>query len=84
MLNQPDSWNDLLGPLIFLNTDKSYTFPIALTRFKHHVSGQYMWTLVCAGAFDYVSSQPDNRLLHVWAADVFGGAWCSCGDCARR
>jgi len=45
------SWNDLLGPLIFLNTDKSYTFPIALTRFKHHVSGQYMWTLVCAGAF---------------------------------
>jgi multiple sugar transport system permease protein len=45
------SWNDLLGPLIFLNTDRSYTFPIALTRFKHHVSGQYMWTIVCAGAF---------------------------------
>lgn len=45
------SWNDLLGPLIFLNTDRNYTFPLALTRFKHHVSGQYMWTVVSAGAF---------------------------------
>jgi multiple sugar transport system permease protein len=44
------SWNDLLQPLIYLNTERSFTFPLALTRFKNHVGGQYMWTVILAGA----------------------------------
>lgn len=39
--------------------------------------------LVCAGALDYVSRYPENRLLHLWAADVQGEAWCRCAVCSR-
>jgi ABC-type glycerol-3-phosphate transport system permease component len=44
------SWNDLLTPLIYLSSETMFTFPLELTRFKHHL-GPYMWTLVTAGAF---------------------------------
>ncbi len=43
------SWNDLLGPLIYLNDEKTFTYPLALTRFRNH-NGPYIWTIVSAGA----------------------------------
>lgn len=46
------------------------------------VSNPGALALVCAGAQEYVSRYPENRLLHVWGADVWSGAWCSCTSCA--
>jgi len=42
------SWNDLLGPVIYLYTEKLFTLPLALTRFR----GQYytQWSYMMAGA----------------------------------
>jgi len=28
-----------------------------------------------------VREHPENRLLHIWGADVWRGAWCRCGQC---
>jgi hypothetical protein len=39
--------------------------------------------IVRHNAIEYVNHFPENRLLHVWGADVFHGAWCQCGQCAR-
>ncbi len=39
--------------------------------------------LVIDGALNYVSEYPENRLLHVWGADVWSGAWCHCTQCSR-
>ncbi len=33
------------------------------------------------GALDYLGRHPDTRLLHVWGADVWKGAWCRCERC---
>lgn len=33
------------------------------------------------GALDYLGRHPDTRLLHVWGADVWKGAWCMCERC---
>jgi multiple sugar transport system permease protein len=43
-------WNEFLEPLIYLNTDQMYTFPLALTRFQNHYGGEYFWPVVLAGA----------------------------------
>ena len=43
-------WNEFLEPLIYLNTDAMYTFPLALTRFQNHYGGEYFWPVVLAGA----------------------------------
>jgi hypothetical protein len=37
--------------------------------------------LVRAGALAYVREHPENALLHIWGADVRGGAWCRCAQC---
>jgi hypothetical protein len=37
--------------------------------------------MVRAGALAYVHEHPENRLLHIWGADVWRGAWCRCGRC---
>ncbi len=37
--------------------------------------------IVRAGALAYVRENPENRLLHIWGADVWRGAWCRCGQC---
>ncbi len=33
------------------------------------------------GAVDYLGRHPETRLLHVWGADVWKGAWCLCERC---
>ncbi|HTQ24359.1 MAG TPA: DUF4838 domain-containing protein, partial [Candidatus Binataceae bacterium] len=38
--------------------------------------------LVRAGAVDMVRQNPEMAILHIWGADVRGGAWCRCGGCA--
>ena len=38
---------------------------------------------VRTGALDYLRSHPDTRLLHVWGADVWKGAWCMCDQCGQ-
>lgn len=42
------SWNDLLGPIIYLYRDQLFTLPLALTRFR----GQYytQWAYMMSGA----------------------------------
>ena len=37
--------------------------------------------IVRAGALAYVHEHPENRLLHIWGADVRRGAWCRCARC---
>ena len=37
--------------------------------------------LVREGALAYVHDHPENELLHIWGADVRGGAWCRCAQC---
>lgn len=48
LLSFMGSWNDLLGPVIYLYTEKLFTLPLALTRFR----GQYytQWSYMMAGA----------------------------------
>jgi len=44
------AWNEFLEPLIYLNSDVMYTFPLALTRFQNHYGGEYFWPVILAGA----------------------------------
>jgi multiple sugar transport system permease protein len=44
------AWNEFLEPLIYLNSDLMYTFPLALTRFQNHYGGEYFWPVILAGA----------------------------------
>ena len=45
------------------------------------VSNPKAVALVRAGALAYVHDHPENKLLHIWGADVSRGAWCRCGQC---
>jgi Domain of unknown function (DUF4838) len=45
------------------------------------VSNRAALDLVRDGAIKYVGDYPENALLHIWGADVLGGAWCRCGQC---
>jgi hypothetical protein len=45
------------------------------------VSNSDAIAIVRAGALAYVHENPENRLLHIWGADVWRGAWCRCGQC---
>jgi len=47
------------------------------------VSNPAALDLVRAGALGYVRDNPEMALLHIWGADVWRGAWCRCGECAR-
>jgi len=42
------SWNSLLGPLLYLNTESKFTLTLALTRFRGH--NYTYWTKMMAGA----------------------------------
>ena len=42
------AWNDLLGPLLYLNTDNKITLTLALTRFRGH--NYTYWARTMAGA----------------------------------
>ncbi len=37
--------------------------------------------VVRANAMRYVQEYPEQSALHIWGADVFTGAWCSCEAC---
>ncbi len=39
--------------------------------------------LVADNALAYLREYPENRMLHIWGADVFNGAWCNCSGCKR-
>jgi hypothetical protein len=34
-------------------------------------------------ALKYTRDYPENSLLHIWGADVRGGAWCRCAECRQ-
>ena len=46
------------------------------------VSSSAALELVRAGAVGMVRRNPEMAMLHIWGADVRGGAWCRCGGCA--
>lgn len=46
------------------------------------VSNPDAMRIVAEGAVACVAEHPENRLLHIWGADVWEGAWCRCGACA--
>lgn len=39
--------------------------------------------LVAKNALAWLREYPENRMLHVWGADVVKGAWCNCSECKR-
>lgn len=44
------SWNDFMGPLIYLNEEKKYTLSLGVTAFSGGVtarSGTFSWRLPC-------------------------------------
>ena len=45
------------------------------------VSNPEALAIVSRGALAYVREHPENKLLHIWGADVRRGAWCRCGRC---
>ena len=45
------------------------------------VSSQGAIAVVRKGASGYLKRHPESRLLHVWGADVWEGAWCLCERC---
>src|SRR5581483_8983573 len=45
------------------------------------VSNPAALEIVREGALRYAADYPENRLLHIWGADVWRGAWCRCGAC---
>ncbi len=47
------------------------------------VSNPDALAVVRDAALKYVDDYPENELLHIWGADVRGGAWCRCGQCAE-
>jgi multiple sugar transport system permease protein len=48
LLSFMGSWNDLLGPVLYLYTEKLFTLPLALTRFR--VQYYTQWANMMAGA----------------------------------
>ena len=42
------SWNDLLGPLIYLRDEKLMTFPVALTWFSTHFYADLPMTMTAS------------------------------------
>ncbi|HYA34608.1 MAG TPA: DUF4838 domain-containing protein, partial [Candidatus Binataceae bacterium] len=47
------------------------------------VSNRDALKTVADGAATWLRKYPENRLLHIWGADVSGGAWCSCAQCSN-
>ncbi|HWN57185.1 MAG TPA: DUF4838 domain-containing protein, partial [Methylomirabilota bacterium] len=47
------------------------------------VSNPDALAIVSQGALAYTREHPENKLLHIWGADVRGGAWCRCAQCRQ-
>ncbi|HSU91492.1 MAG TPA: DUF4838 domain-containing protein, partial [Sporolactobacillaceae bacterium] len=47
------------------------------------VSNPEALAIVSQGALAYTREHPENKLLHIWGADVRGGAWCRCAQCRQ-
>jgi len=47
------------------------------------VSNRDALKVVADGAVAWLREYPENRLLHIWGADVSGGAWCACAQCSE-
>ena len=45
------------------------------------VSNPDALAIVSEGALAYTREHPENKLLHIWGADVRNGAWCRCARC---
>ncbi len=54
---------------------------VRIARGNLCVSNPDAVAIVRAGALAYVHDYPENRLLHIWGADVRRGGWCRCGQC---
>ncbi len=54
---------------------------VRMARGNLCVSNREAVNIVRDGALSYVREHPENRLLHIWGADVWRGAWCRCGQC---
>jgi len=46
------------------------------------VSNRDALAIVRDNALAYVRDYPENRMLHVWGADLKDGGWCRCAGCA--
>ncbi len=54
---------------------------VRISRGNLCVSDPDAVAIVRAGALAYVREHPENKLLHIWGADVWRGAWCRCARC---
>jgi hypothetical protein len=54
---------------------------VRMARGNLCVSNREAVKIVREGALEYVRAHRENRLLHIWGADVWRGAWCRCGQC---
>ena len=54
---------------------------VRISRGNLCVSDPDAVAIVRAGALAYVHDHPENKLLHIWGADVWRGAWCRCARC---
>ncbi len=52
------------------------------TRGNFCVSNREALKIVRDHALAYVRDYPENRMLHVWGADLNDGGWCRCAACA--
>jgi Domain of unknown function (DUF4838) len=52
------------------------------TRGNFCVSNRQALGIVRDHALAYVRDYPENRMLHVWGADLKQGGWCRCAACA--
>lgn len=52
------------------------------TRGNFCVSNREALAIVRDNAIAYVRDYPENRMLHVWGADLKDGGWCRCAACA--
>ena len=56
---------------------------VRISRGNLCVSDPDAVAIVRAGALAYVHEHPENKLLHIWGADVWRGAWCRCARCCE-
>jgi len=70
------SWNDLIGPVIYLTTQSKYTLAIGLTTFYGQQPHSTMWNLLMAGA---VMSVIPLIVIYYFAQDYLIGGIASVG-----
>jgi uncharacterized protein DUF4838 len=77
----------ILMPRERFQSDPQY-FPMAadgtrMARGNLCVSNPDAVRIVSEGALGYIREYPENRILHIWGADVSKGAWCNCPECSK-